>query len=416
MTIAAEAVDASLQVALQILQQATAADTEGATDIAVRLYSEAVVRLEQVAAVVPSEHASVLQKHATSTKQRVDVLKQEKTIGGGVVSIGAQYFPQFPFPFSAQPLPVLDERSYAPPPPILRPFWLMRLLSQSMQSGSYITPSVYLSKTVWLQDGATTVIAGIPPKVKYLSALCELLHDVQLLSPHDSSKFRHGLDTFLLEARKHFATFATEVGHKKSSSGGSGGDNGSGSSGSSGSGGGAGGGIGSSSTASTSGSVHSDPVPQRSRFSIGVRELLHRGQSVLKGWKQNQDATYSSYIAWAVNVFEQAQLFARWVQYFTDCPSKSMPEKEMSYILERLQQISTLFYVGPCRLLLFDGFLLIDRYASKSRESISRLLPVNIYLKGSNTSATAQAATAPSSGAHNRTSSSTPPTTPAPLR
>ena len=331
-----------IQIALGLLQQATAADTEGATDVALKLYHETVSRFDNVINIVPPQYASVIAKHMTTTKQRLETLKKEKSLGG-VTTASSNSFPAFPINFIAQPLPVYDEQASAPPAAtVLRPFWMMHLLSQSMQSGAYITPSIYVSKSIWLQDGATTVVAGIGPKVKYLSVLCELLHDVQLLSHSDPRKFAKGLDEFLQGADECYNLFAQEVGKKGANSG-----------------------------AGADGA----PMPQRSKFNRGVRELLHRGQSVLKSWKLNQDATYSSYIAWAVNVFEQAQLFDRWIHYFSES-SEAPPE-----ILERLHRVATVFYVGPCRFLLHDMFLLVERYTERSRESISRLLPGNIVLK-----------------------------------
>jgi hypothetical protein len=43
----------------------------------------------------------------------------------------------------------------APPASVhLRPFWFMRILSKSIQSGGYITPKLYVPKAVWFQAGA----------------------------------------------------------------------------------------------------------------------------------------------------------------------------------------------------------------------------------------------------------------------
>ena len=49
-----------------------------------------------------------------------------------------------------------------PPPisPFFRPFWLMRLFIKSIESGSYITPKIYVPKTVWFQAGAKIVAMG----------------------------------------------------------------------------------------------------------------------------------------------------------------------------------------------------------------------------------------------------------------
>jgi hypothetical protein len=36
-----------------------------------------------------------------------------------------------------------------PAAPILRPFWLMRILAQSMRTGAYFTPRLYVPRALW---------------------------------------------------------------------------------------------------------------------------------------------------------------------------------------------------------------------------------------------------------------------------
>jgi hypothetical protein len=120
-----------------------------------------------------------------------------------------------------------------------------------------------------------------------------------------------------------------------------------------------------------------DRIAQRSKLERGVWELLHKGQSVLKSWKLQQDATYNACIAWAVNVLEQAQLFDRWTTHFTG----SSDTKGLHDVLERLHRISAYFYFGPCNFLLQDMLLLVERFGEKSRESYSRLLPTDLRIE-----------------------------------
>lgn len=349
----AELATASFVAAVTLLQQAVAADLEGATEVAMKLYSEAVARLDALANVLPSEQAAVVARHVASTRQRIDVLRDERGAGdSGALAAG---FPQFPITFTPAPLPVPDEKDAPPLLATRRPFWLMRVLSASMQSGAYLTPSLYVSKAVWLQEGATAVVGMIPQKVRFLTVLCELLEPLQTLSNQDTKKFLASLDAFLGDAEANLRKFWSDIGRKMPTAG-----------------------------ASTDGGAS---VPKEtSRFQRGMRELLHKGRSALSAWKLQADASYSSYIAWAVNVLEQAQLFDRWVVY------AAAGGAGQAEVMERLHRIAAHFYVGLCAALLQDVYLLVDRFVTKGRESLSRFLPGDVVVQSQQAPAAAAAA------------------------
>ena len=324
--------------ALSILQQASAVDMAGDSDIALLLYTSAAARLELLSQYLPAEHKEAVQKHIEGIKHRGDTLRTERSRKG----VAAFDFPKFPVQFSPQPPPVEDEIFTIPQATVMRPFWLMRVLSRSMQEGAFVTPDLFVSKHMWYQDGAMTVVTYIAPKVKYLSGLCEAMEPLQQLNTlNDSKRLIRALDDFLRLADELKSAFDTDVGKIKST----------------------------------------DTIAQRSKLERGVWELLHKGQSVLKSWKLQQDATYNACIAWAVNVLEQAQLFDRWTTYFTG----STDVAGLNDVLERLHRISAYFYFGPCNFLLQDMMLLVERYTEKSRESFSRLLPADLRIESKTT-------------------------------
>lgn len=325
----------SIVTAVSLLQQASAADAEGNAELASKIYTEVCTRLEGQLPYLPPEHQELTAKHLHSIKQRIQVIRDEK-----LRPSAASDYPKFVVAFKEHPTPVEDTRDVLPPSTILRPFWLMRLISKSMQSGAYVVPGIYVSKAVWTQDGALSTVTVIPQKVKYLGSLCEALEPMQAVSASDEKKFIQALDNFLQLANSLRVQYVADVGAAKAN-------------------------------------LSTVAVPHRSKLELGFRELLNKGKNLLSNWKIQQNATYSEYLAWAVNALEQAQLFDRWITFFSTTTRGNVSVD----VMDRLHRISAYFYFWPCRIVLQDMFFLLERYMSKARESLSRLLPVDIVLQ-----------------------------------
>lgn len=70
-------------------------------------------------------------------------------------------------------------------PPIsnlARPFWLIKVLNTTITTGGFITPKLYISRTVWSQQGAK--FTAVQHKIAGLQTLLEALSK---LSPNDAS-------------------------------------------------------------------------------------------------------------------------------------------------------------------------------------------------------------------------------------
>lgn len=322
-----------LQIALAILQQASAADLAGETAVALPLYVSAASRFELLMPTIPSDHASVLLQHLEGIRQRAEVLRSEKNRKVANVS-----YPSFPQQFQHQSIPLEDGRHAVPHATVLRPYWLMQTISKSMQHGAFITPDLYISKDVWYQDGAAAIVTFVGPKVRLLTAICEALEPLQrVTSLSDKKPVNKVLDGFLATADRVKGIFDGEVGKTKANTN----------------------------------------IAQRSKVERGVWEFLHKGQSMLKNWKSQQDASYNSYVAWSVNVLEQSQLLNRWTQYFLQGEGATgFPD-----VLERLHNISAFLYYSCCSFLIQDMMLLAERFTEKSRESVSRFLPVDVKVE-----------------------------------
>lgn len=342
----------ALAAAIAILQEASAADVAGDSDTALLFFVSAAARLEQLLPSLPREHSAVVRQHLDGIKQRADDIRGDRVRK----SSGSDY-PAFPVAFHHKSIP-LDERRHAVPhATILRPFWLLKTLSKSIQQGAFVTPDLYVCKDVWYQDGATTVVRDVAAKVKFLSLLCEALEPLQqVASLGETKRVVKALDQFLKQGESLRLTLDSELGIRSGRGNGTSGD--------------------------------ALAGPQRSsKLEKGVWSLLHKGQTMLKSWKLQHDASYNSYVVWAVNVLEQSQLLDRWTQYFLQSatPSSSLSTAEATRgaqeVLERLHQVSAFFYYTVCRFLLQDMMALLERFLEKSRESVSRFLPVDVKVE-----------------------------------
>eukprot|EP01065_Artemidia_motanka_P004047 TRINITY_DN11959_c0_g1_i2.p1 TRINITY_DN11959_c0_g1~~TRINITY_DN11959_c0_g1_i2.p1 ORF type:complete len:256 (+),score=37.66 TRINITY_DN11959_c0_g1_i2:54-821(+) len=167
-----EAIRGRLVHALVSAQQAVSADTEGDTDTALPLYSEASAVLEQILPFVPEGHAKVMAHNSSIYADRAAELRKEMIeLAAGAGSAGV--VPAFPVQFVERPPPPLPTESV--PGTIRRPFWLMRQVSLSMQTGAYLTSAIFVPKAVWYQPGAHTIVKAVGAKIRYCENLCGLI-------------------------------------------------------------------------------------------------------------------------------------------------------------------------------------------------------------------------------------------------
>lgn len=351
----------ALKQAIATLQEAHAADMNSQSETAFMLYLSARSRLESTAASLPDAHQVVIQRHLESIRPRMDALRAERVRAAAMSSStdhgsnekgassssssNALTFPSFPVPFlPVMVAPVADPKLAVPYATVLRPFWLMRSISRSMQSGAYLTPDLYVPKAVWTQDGATSVIPFLGPKVKFLSLLCEALEPLhqQVQSLSDTARVRSTLETICVTADELKSLFDDEVGRVK----------------------------------------RTDALAPRSKLERGVFEFLHKGQSLLKSWRVQQDASYNAYLAWTVNTLEQGQALERWLKYYMECvPRDAKHQEEIVLVNEKIHKIAAFFYFGPCAFLLQDMMWLLERYQERSREAFARFLPVEVRIE-----------------------------------
>lgn len=82
----------------------------------------------------------------------------------------------------------------APEDAVRVPYWLMRNLASSIESGGYVTPKVYVPRAVWFQNGAK--FTAITSKYESCELLLDFLAKLQEENPEDPEHLCKELDTF----------------------------------------------------------------------------------------------------------------------------------------------------------------------------------------------------------------------------
>eukprot|EP01061_Rhynchopus_euleeides_P022070 TRINITY_DN35973_c0_g1_i1.p1 TRINITY_DN35973_c0_g1~~TRINITY_DN35973_c0_g1_i1.p1 ORF type:complete len:344 (+),score=117.80 TRINITY_DN35973_c0_g1_i1:63-1094(+) len=330
----AETIRVNLVRALSIAQQAVSADTEGDRVTALTLYEECSRQLEDVIPFVPQQHADVMARYSGIYTKRVAELKDEVTVTSSH-SDDSFCIPKFTISF------VPAQLTAAPPPetPVLlrRPFWLMKIISKTVQSGAMVTEELYIPRAVWVHDGAHLSVKGVVAKTKYCEQVVDLVSSYHMssqgLDTGDVTLLCHKLDQLLdgVEAAwKHLQKDIprADVDH---------------------------------------------PADQADKSRVGSAQRAWQALRLRMGdssenKKTEPSVAYNSYLPWLVSLFESLQALDPIVaQFCNGSPSEA--------VLQRLHRLSGHLYLCLCSFVLKDMFTLLYRYMRRLRESFSRLYP-----------------------------------------
>jgi len=83
------------------------------------------------------------------------------------------------------------------PPPSnahLRPYWLMRILAQTIQNGGHLTPKVYVPRSVWFQTN--TKFLALTTKLESCETLNDMLLKLKEISIDDTEAVTRELEAF----------------------------------------------------------------------------------------------------------------------------------------------------------------------------------------------------------------------------
>ncbi|KAI5685549.1 hypothetical protein MNV84_04750 [Leishmania braziliensis] len=316
----------ALMEALAVLQQATALDFSGDVEDAVEMYIAAVTCLDAVAEVLPADLAETVKRNTEAIRRKIDILRRSRWTHEQTA-----LFPSFTIQFVPVPIPIEDYR--VPRSPFSRVFWLMRLLKRSIHQGAFFTPSLYVSREVWMQNGSGASLRFVGAKIKYTSALCSAIEPLQSMKTlGDIEKTEVHLRRFVDIERELRSTLDSEIGRVKDAK-----------------------------------------QPKKSVWGTLTKKA--------KSWA-HQESNYDVCLTWASRALEEGQLFERWHIYFAQAVKGVSPVPPgIQLILDLLQYIGVQLYSGLCVFLLHDMTMLVERYQCKCQKSVARLLPVESRLE-----------------------------------
>eukprot|EP01060_Flectonema_neradi_P004827 TRINITY_DN13162_c0_g1_i1.p1 TRINITY_DN13162_c0_g1~~TRINITY_DN13162_c0_g1_i1.p1 ORF type:complete len:380 (+),score=71.84 TRINITY_DN13162_c0_g1_i1:46-1140(+) len=330
----------NLVSALTVAQQAVCCDTEGDKSTALMLYGEAAKQLEEIIPFIPDGHADVLMKYSGVYNHRVSELRDE--LAREEARNSEYLVPEFAVQFNEHPVPP-NTTPEVPEHGVRKPFWLMAVLSTSLQSGAFITPDLYLTKEVWVQNGSHLVIKAVPAKTRYCECVVDLLAPFQSIDLTDAALVQKSLDGFLTNCEKAWKVLQKEI-----------------------------------PSAEQHHTSNSQQQQQQQKDKKGtVSAVSHRAWNALRSRmadnskKTEPSVTYNSYIPWLVSLLEAAQSIDQLITYYAS------PYLTNEKISQRLTKISHHFYYTTCSFILKDAFTLLHRSMRKQRESYSRLFPAH---------------------------------------
>eukprot|EP01116_Phalansterium_solitarium_P021423 TRINITY_DN6652_c0_g4_i1.p1 TRINITY_DN6652_c0_g4~~TRINITY_DN6652_c0_g4_i1.p1 ORF type:complete len:353 (-),score=71.03 TRINITY_DN6652_c0_g4_i1:320-1339(-) len=138
-------------LALECARTAVAFDSESKYAQALLNYREAATILVDNSDDAPLEHQSTMLDLARQYESRIKDLEKSIPSLSGLKKIQPSNSGHFLELKEEVPVGVVPPK---PPPrdPMMRPFWLMKVLLTSMLGGSYVTPDVYVPRIIWFQS------------------------------------------------------------------------------------------------------------------------------------------------------------------------------------------------------------------------------------------------------------------------
>lgn len=167
----------SVRQALALARIGVNADNRGDYAVAIHNYREAsnLLNASEDLSTLNDEHYKTMIEKSKQYLDRADMLEQLlQGQQGGATSTKEN------FTF-VEEIPIVSSGFLDPIPafPSYKPFWLMRVLSKTIKSGAYLTPRLYIPKSIWQQTGCK--FTAVETKIKSLEVLQECLQNLKKL-------------------------------------------------------------------------------------------------------------------------------------------------------------------------------------------------------------------------------------------
>lgn len=299
----------SIATSLTKAQEAVQADHDGNYRKAVELYKESILKLDaHVLVCVSDEEREKLIEIMTNYTNRVDLILTNIPEIASHDSKNAEFEFQESLPIGSLP--------EAPPVNVLfRPYWLMKLLAQTMTRGGYMTAKLYVPKNVWFQLGAK--FTAIETKFTSCETILIYLQKIKDVDMGDTNMITKELEEFCQQldqiqnslARK--LRFINEIKGKET---------------------------------------------KLAQMGSKITKSMERLQANVMRLRIDDDAAY---IELLVEIFEISQVFPQWLTRFENEP----------VILGKLKRVSDFFYSVLCAFVIRDFNMLLERYMKKTRHA-----------------------------------------------
>lgn len=298
--------------ALALARAAVEADRNAEYTAAIWKYKEVVVMLEADLPNMPLEVRPAATEHTSRYRSRVAALekvlaKRPESSSGGVAIRRKE---QAKVPFVEEMIHSATAKMMEAPPNsnIARPFWLIKVLNTTITTGGFITPKLYISRTVWSQPGAK--FNAVQHKIAALQALYEALSK---LSPNDSAK----KDVFVRQLEELCAVLDTVQNNL---------------------------------------ARHLGFIKPKD---VSLLKGVARGAAIIKAGLSGGQ-TDDSYVQLLSQTFHKASYFEPWVSQY---------EKGTKDVVDLLKRIADFFYNVILAFAIKDFNMLVVRYIQKTRET-----------------------------------------------
>eukprot|EP01090_Pellita_catalonica_P021268 TRINITY_DN7917_c0_g1_i1.p1 TRINITY_DN7917_c0_g1~~TRINITY_DN7917_c0_g1_i1.p1 ORF type:complete len:337 (+),score=46.14 TRINITY_DN7917_c0_g1_i1:52-1062(+) len=206
-----------LSVALESAQGAVEEDEKSNFSRAITKYNEAIAIMEsEVGNVTPASRKEILLNKLNLYKKRVRSLEKYRETGAGMVlrrQTKTKPAPMFPVAWLPMKLPPPEGLEPAPADPVRRPFWLMKRIAHSLDSGYYISEHLYISRVVWYQSEVKYI--AIQHKIACLEALRDGFINLRVVDIKDVDQTCQHLGAFVEQLDSIQAMLAKHLSHIK---------------------------------------------------------------------------------------------------------------------------------------------------------------------------------------------------------
>jgi len=300
-----EALLASIKDALRYAELAVDSDIKQDYANSIINYKETIRILEEELQQIPQEKQSTKMKDLIKQyRSRIETLQESMPSLAGIKKLQNTVVSNIDFVEENRSKATLSE----PPPSstMYKPFWLMRILSQTIRSGGYLTPNIYIPKIVWFQEFKI-------PNVGLKAESCEIINEWLLklkdILVSDEKELITQLEAFSADLRRIQNTLSKSIS-----------------------------GI----------SEYSEKIPQKKDKKVNK----------LKKGKSNQ-VDEVGYVLLLLEIFDHAQIFEEW-----------MKNEDYGYTVIFVKRISDFFYSVLCNFVVRDLHTLLVRYMRQAKESL----------------------------------------------